>query len=262
MENKNRLYLIAIAVLAVALITTVIILCCKNSTLKELVGQMEVEKEQLQEEYQSLNDEFSEYQTDMTIHNDSLVSELSKEQQRVQDLLEELKITKATNAKKIAELKQELASVRATLKEYAKQIDALKAQNQLLMDENSVLQDEKSTLTDVVNRASVLEVTSCSVVKYTKRGAKTPLAGLTRSVGITFHIAKNLAAKEGERVVELKIYDPSNYEVARLYKNFTFYGNAIDLETIWELDKAPKAGEYAVSFSINDVCIGNYSFNL
>lgn len=42
----------------------------------------------------------------MNIQNDSLQERLAQEQQRVQDLLEELRITKVTNARRIAELKK------------------------------------------------------------------------------------------------------------------------------------------------------------
>ena len=84
---------------------------------------MEIEKEELQEEYEDLAIQFDGYQN-MEIRNDSLQDLLSKEQQRVQDLLEELRQTKASNARRIAELKKELATVRAVMKDYVRQIDS------------------------------------------------------------------------------------------------------------------------------------------
>ena len=76
----------------------------QRSELNELVEQMTIEKEELQEEYEDLAIQFDGYQQ-MDIRNDSLQDLLSREQQRVQDLLEELRQTKASNARRIAELR-------------------------------------------------------------------------------------------------------------------------------------------------------------
>ena len=78
----------------------------QRQELNELVEQMTIEKEELQEEYEDLAIQFDGYQQ-MDIRNDSLQDLLSREQQRVQDLLEELRQTKASNARRIAELKKE-----------------------------------------------------------------------------------------------------------------------------------------------------------
>ena len=77
-----------------------------------MVEQMEFENSELEDEYEDLALQFDGYQQ-MNIQNDSLQERLAQEQQRVQDLLEELRITKVTNARRIAELKKELATVRA-----------------------------------------------------------------------------------------------------------------------------------------------------
>ena len=88
----------------------------QRNEMTELIEQMEIEKEELQEEYEDLAIQFDGYQN-LDIRNDSLQDLLSKEQKRVQDLLEELRTTKASNARRIAELKKELATVRAVMKD-------------------------------------------------------------------------------------------------------------------------------------------------
>ena len=55
----------------------------QRQELNELVEQMEIEKEELQEEYEDLAIQFDGYQS-LDIHNDSLQDLLSREQQRVQ----------------------------------------------------------------------------------------------------------------------------------------------------------------------------------
>ena len=87
----------------------------------------------LPQEYEDLALQFDGYQQ-MDIRNDSLQDLLSREQQRVQDLLEELRQTKASNARKIAELKKELATVRTVMQDYVRQIDSLNATNARLTE--------------------------------------------------------------------------------------------------------------------------------
>lgn len=269
MDKKQKIYIAAIAVLAVALVAVTVGLCIKNSTLNSFLEQMEYDKAQLQEEFEDLTAEYAEYQTDMTIHNDSLVSLLTQEQQRVKDLLEELRMTKATDAKKIAELKKELASVRATLAIYAQKIDSLSAANEILLVENSSLMtansnlmDENSSLSGVVQRASVLDVTSCVAQRQTKKGKNTNLTSMTRNVELTYHIAKNLAAEEGDRVMNISITNANGEQMVELVHPFYFSGNAQDLTDTWTMEKAPASGEYNVVFSIDGVMIGAYTFKL
>ena len=92
-----------ITILIIALAAAVGVLVYLNlnqrQEMTELVEQMEIEKSELQEEYEDLAIQFDGYQQ-MDIRNDSLQDLLSREQQRVQDLLEELRTTKASNARR------------------------------------------------------------------------------------------------------------------------------------------------------------------
>ena len=123
------LLLVLVAVLAYLFLS-------QRQEMNEMVEQMTIEKEELENEYEDLAIQFDGYQQ-MDIRNDSLQDLLSREQQRVQDLLEELRTTKASNARRIAELKKELATVRAVMKDYVRQIDSLNATNARLTVENN-----------------------------------------------------------------------------------------------------------------------------
>ena len=113
-KNKYIALIVGIVVLALCVCALVWMNFQQKTEIKEIVEQMEFEKEQLEDEYEELAIQFDGYQTP-DIHNDSLVELLSQEKQRVQDLLEELRITKVTNARRIAELKKELATVRQVM---------------------------------------------------------------------------------------------------------------------------------------------------
>ena len=160
----------------------------KKTEVKEIVEMMEFEKEQLADEYEDFAVQFDGYQT-TEIHNDSLVALLTQEQQRVQDLLEELRITKATNARRIAELKKELATVREVMVSYVQQIDSLDRANKQLVQENKEvkqqyqvvvreakqLEKERTQLAEVVSRASMLEISRFEMIPLNKRDRKTTI---------------------------------------------------------------------------------------
>ena len=87
-KNKYIALIVGIVVLALCVCALVWMNLQQKTEIKEIVEQMEFEKEQLEDEYEELAIQFDGYQTP-DIHNDSLVELLSQEKQRVQDLLEE-----------------------------------------------------------------------------------------------------------------------------------------------------------------------------
>ena len=193
----------------------------QRTELTELVEQMTIEKEELQEEYEDLAIQFDGYQQ-MDIKNDSLQDLLSREQQRVQDLLEELRQTKASNARRIAELKKELATVRAVMKDYVRQIDSLNAtnarlteenqlvrrENQQVKEQNSQLSTANAQLTETVTRASMLEISSCTLTMLNKNDKKTKMASNVRKFQFDYIIAKNITCTPGMKNLYARVMDP------------------------------------------------------
>ena len=82
-----------------------------NEDMQELAA---LDKKEMENEYQQFANQYKEMQT--RINNDSIVEQLGREQQRTQELLEELRRTKANDAAEITRLKKELATVRAILR--------------------------------------------------------------------------------------------------------------------------------------------------
>ena len=108
-----------------------------NKDMQELAA---LDKKEMENEYQQFANQYKEMQT--RINNDSIVEQLGREQQRTQELLEELRRTKANDAAEITRLKKELATVRAILRSYVLQIDSLNQLNAELMDENNRVRSE------------------------------------------------------------------------------------------------------------------------
>ncbi|MBR2165110.1 MAG: hypothetical protein IJ915_00995, partial [Paludibacteraceae bacterium] len=83
--NKKG-FIILVIVLLAAVCGLIVWNLSQRSEMKEMVELMTIEKEELQEQYEDLAIQFDGFQ-EMDIRNDSLQDRLSREQQRVQDLL-------------------------------------------------------------------------------------------------------------------------------------------------------------------------------
>ena len=211
MSNKLTYIFSAIVII---LTIGIILLFVQNTRQKGDIAAMEemmtFEKEQLESEYEDLAMQYDGY--NINISNDSLVQELAQEKQRVQDLLEELRITKATDARKIAALKKELTTLRAVMRDYVAQIDSLNRENQQIRQENKevrqqyqvaqaeneTLTQEKSRLTEVVSRAAMMEVTGFKMTPLNKRDRATSRFNAIQKLQFDFTIAKNITTAPGE----------------------------------------------------------------
>ena len=96
-----------------------------NKDMEELAA---LDKQEMEKEYQDFALQYDEMKT--YIKNDSIIAQLTEEQERTQKLLEELKKTHTKDVAEITRLKKELATVRAVLRSYVIQIDSLNRLNQ------------------------------------------------------------------------------------------------------------------------------------
>ena len=223
MTKTNKILLITVLVLLVGAIGALVYLNYhQRNEMQELVEIIEIEKEELQEEYENLAIEFDGY-SQMDIQNDSLQDLLYREQQRVQDLLEELRITKVTNARRISELKKELATVRTVLKDYIRQVDSLNATNARLTEENIIVRAENeqvktqntqltnlnTQLTETVTRAAMLELTDCTCTMLNKNDRKTRMVSQVTKLQFDYTIAKNITCERGLKNLYVRVITPN-----------------------------------------------------
>ena len=265
----------------------------QRQELNELVEQMTIEKEELEEEYEDLAIQFDGYQQ-MDIRNDSLQDLLSREQQRVQDLLEELRQTKASNARRIAELKKELATVRAVMKDYVRQIDSLnatnarlteenqqyRAENKQVKEQNTQLSTANAQLTETVTRASMLEVTSCILTTLNKSNRKTKMASHIRKLQFNYIIAKNITCTPGLKDVYVRVITPEGNLIGETEeKLFAFESGEVPYSVTQQIEYSGEAyngvcycpldeeqevqkGFYTVDFFCEGNLIGSFPFQI
>ena len=141
---------IVIAFIAVAGIAVFYMLSWQKSqqNIEEMTQLFEIEKEEMENEYSGFAVQYDEMK--VHISNDSLIRQLDREKQRTQQLLEELRQTKATNAAEITRLKKELTTVRTVMRTYVRQIDSLDQINKQLAKENTRVKQQYQEQTKVV----------------------------------------------------------------------------------------------------------------
>ena len=287
---SKKIFWIVCGAFVVILGVLVYFYASQRSELTELVEQMTIEKEELQEEYEDLAIQFDGYQN-LDIRNDSLQDLLSREQQRVQDLLEELRQTKASNARRISELKKELATVRAVMKDYVRQIDSLnatnarltaenqqfKVENQQVRTRNEELAQANTVLTETVTRAAMMEVTACTFSMLNKNDKKTRMVSHLSKLQFDFTIAKNITCTPGLKDLYVRVMDPQgnllgeteeqlfSFESGEipysLKQEIEYTGEAYEGRCYQAIDKAVN-GFYTIDFFCEGNLIGSFPFQV
>ena len=145
--NKKLTYalLVVIALLVVGAGYLFFSLTQQKQANKEMQELAELDKKEMENEYEQFARQYSEMKTQ--INNDSIVAQLTQEQMKTQQLLEELKRVKSSDAREIARLKKELATMRAVLRSYVMQIDSLNRINENLTAENTRMKGQYAEAT-------------------------------------------------------------------------------------------------------------------
>ena len=259
-----------------------------NKANEEMVQLFELEKAEMEDEYSTFATQYDEMQ--VLISNDSLVAQLEREKLRTQQLLEELRATKANNAAEITRLKKELKTVRAVMRSYVVQIDSLNQVNEKLTKENKrvrtqyaeatkkveTLQEEAKNLSDKVILASQLDATNIRIEPRNKKGKATTSVKSVIKFAIDFTIVKNITAATGERTIYVRIAKPDGsvltkdasrtfkYENTKLEysikKNFEYTGEEYSTTVYWDVEEFLNPGEYTVYLFADGTMIGEKSF--
>ena len=257
-----------------------------NLDMQELAA---LDKQEMENEYERFALQYSEMKTQ--INNDSIVEQLTQEQLKTQKLLEELKKVKADDAREIARLKRELATVRAVLRDYVMQIDSLNRLNENLKRENTRvtaeleqrtqqvvgLSSEKASLSEKVAIAAQLDATNISLTLLDKKdkAMKKPKLKDCRKMQVSFTISRNVTASNGNRTVYVRIQNPGgnvlggggtfpfenrNIECsARKVVEYT--GEETNVSVYWPVTQMLENGQYRVSIFADGHMIGSRTFN-
>ncbi|MFP4620245.1 MAG: coiled-coil domain-containing protein [Bacteroidales bacterium] len=185
---------------------------------QEITTELQTEKDSLQGELVDIRADYDSLKTT----SDTLNRKLNFEQEKVDDLLSELKNIKATNYKRIKELKDEVNTLRSIAKSYVRQIDSLNRANQKLMAENrkvknekeevektkNELQQEKDTLSRQVQKASILRTENLMATPINQRGNEKSRVDKIDKIKVCFTLEENVVVPKGERYIYMRIASP------------------------------------------------------
>jgi len=287
----KKIVLIPLIVVILALLGGVAYLFTNLQEQKQVNEDMQelarLDKQEMENEYERFTLQYGEMKT--KINNDSIIEQLTQEQMRTQQLLEELKKTKAEDAREITRLKKELATVRAVLRDYVMQIDSLNRQNERLRAENTQvkeqlaerntqiagLSNEKASLSEKVAIAAQLDATNIQLTALKKNSKPVKKIADCKTMQVNFTISRNVTAANGNRTVYVRIQNPGGntlngggtfaYENRNLQytmkKNIEYTGEETSLSLFWQVTQMLEAGDYRVSIFCDGNMIGSRTFS-
>jgi myosin heavy subunit len=254
-----------------------------NRDMQELAA---LDKQEMEKEYQNFAAQYSEMKT--YIKNDSIIAQLTAEQEHTQKLLEELKRTHASDAAEITRLKKELATVRAVLRSYVIQIDSLNRLNESLVaendrvrseleqsnQENQQLASQKATLSEKVAIAAQLDATNIALSPLNKKGKPEKYMKNGKTLAVSFTITKNVTASNGVRSVYVRVMTPEGevlngggtFEYAgkqlawSMKKDIEYTGEETTQILYWTINEYLSGGQYNVSIFCDGQAIGQRNF--
>lgn len=253
---------------------------------KQMLALAEMDKMEMENEYEQFAMQYNEMKTQ--INNDSLVAQLELEQKRTEELLEELRRVKSSDAAEIMRLKKELATLREVLRSYVLQIDSLNRMNEALAQENSNLktqnqqaqqhisnlQGENESLSDKVAIASQLDATGIYAEGRNKKGKAAKKIKDVKKFVIGFTIARNVTTATGIRSIYVRITTPTGdvltkggtfaYENRQLEfsirKDIEYTGEEQSVTVYWDVAETLSAGNYRVDIFADGHNIGTTHF--
>ncbi|MBO7279751.1 MAG: hypothetical protein J6V00_01160 [Bacteroidaceae bacterium] len=291
MENNKIKYILYIAtgLLLVAAIAFGVMWINSTKQIEEMEELFAIEKEELESEYSTFATQYDELK--IRISNDSLRMKLDQEKLRTQQLLEELKQTKADDAAEITRLKKELKTVRAVMRSYVMQIDSLNRINDKLTKENkrvkakmkeanetiTTLSEEKEALSEKVELASQLDVLGLKMFPAKKNGKEIGKIKKAKKLVISFTISKNITAPTGDKTIYAHIIAPDgnvltkessnlfsyeNKEINYSIKKYIEYtGEEQEVTMYWDIEEYLQPGRYRLHIFADGNMIGYNDFN-
>ncbi|HRT33500.1 MAG TPA: hypothetical protein P5023_03560, partial [Bacteroidales bacterium] len=183
-----------------------------------IIGDLTVEKEQLTQQTEQLKEEYAM----LTTNNDSLNVQLSKEREKVEQLIDRLKRTEATNRTKIRQYEQELGTLRSIMRGYIIQIDSLNTLNISLRKEAAAAKDEaketrqkyeelQTTTNEYalkIQKGSMLKGRGINVVAITASNKETDRSSRTVKIKTCLYLVENNIATKGPRKIYIRVKGP------------------------------------------------------
>jgi hypothetical protein len=281
-QKINAKTLIAAGAFLLLLIVFIFFIINSNKEKKEIEAMIEYEKEQLRQEYAEWN---FHSETIFEAGNDSLISLLEEERNKIQHLLERIRILEASDISRFNELRKELEATRESARYYIKQVDSLNNLNKELRTENSEIKkrneevetdlqkltNEAELLSSKIALASILEVENIQVDGISSNGKKAMSLSRIEDFQCCFHVLRNRVADVGMKDVYVRFTSPKGilfafpnntfkYEDKEISytakKTIEYEGLDIDVCLFWKAIQPLQAGFYRTEIFIDSFLVG------
>lgn len=255
--NKNVIIILSVVAAALAVVLGYVLI-----SKSRLVNDLQVEKDELTEQIVALQQDYAELSSDYETIN----AQLDSSREEVNQLVERINKTDATNRAKIRQYQKELGTLRSIMRNYIVQIDSLNTLNHKLTADAAAARQEAATakkhneelrktvdeLNDKVETGSVIHGRGVKAEAYNDNGKVVDRAKSTVRVMTTLSLVENNLAPKGPMRVYVVITDPDG----RLLTNSesrtcNYQGNDIQTSASREVDY--QGNEVELSIYMNGI---------
>ncbi|MCF0165582.1 MAG: hypothetical protein HUJ89_00145 [Bacteroidales bacterium] len=289
MEQNNTLKTISI-VLGVVVVLLLGVFLYVWMDRKQMIDQLVIEKQELTEEMLALQEDYSQLATS----NDTLSTQIEREREKVDQLLERLQQTQAANRAKIREYEKELGTLRSIMKHYIVQIDSLNTLNVALRKDAQAaraeaasskkayedLQSTTNKYADQVAAGSVLKGRNVVIetINSANKVLKTNPHKQVAQIKTCLTIIENAIAPKGPKWVYIRVKGPDGLlmteDSQRVFRcgsdemiysdrrEIDYEGDEIEVCVYFAWSAGFTKGEYTVDVYTEDGPLGSGSISL
>lgn len=286
-DKKDKVLVVIIVYLAVILIALFIFFMIERNENKAHIAAIHQEKELLEQELTELSHNYDDLKT----NNDTLNAKLLGEQEKIAQLLDQMKKFRDNSYAEINRYKREIGTLKNVLRSYVVQIDSLNQLNQKLAQENTEvrkqmnwvrernqkLENQQKDMKEVIARASALRAENFVVYPVNKKDKETNWKKCF-NLKAEFAISKNITTERGQRTIYLRLKRPDDKVIAFSDKSFfkyenvsltysakreiTYEGERLEMAIYWPNDGSLIKGKYTAELFCDNEIIGTTEFFL
>lgn len=220
-QTKLNGFKIAAYIEAAVIIALIAVLVINSQKADILIDQIETgrsQKDSIAGELSKMMVDYDALKTD----NDTINAQLVEQRAKVEQLMVQLRRTKASNAEQIEQYKNEVESLRKIMRSFVVQIDSLNQKNIHLLAENAEIKNDynkaaaqnkelsyqKDSLQGRVKQAETLKATGLQFVALNDRDNPTNRVFKVKKFQITFTLNENDMAATGNKTLYLRLAKP------------------------------------------------------
>lgn len=225
-QNSNSKLKSIIILLSVLLVGSLIYIFKLTSDAKTLQNVVTVTKSEKEDVLKDLSELKTSYDAAIA-ENTSISDELIAERDKVEKLIQELKVSKGDNAS-LRKYRDQYKALEQRMKNLMAEVEVLKSKNEKLTTDldstkviledsknyNQVLVGQNEELAKTVEKGQKLSITNLKTAAYKVRSSgkqiETDKASRTDMLQIKFTIAENKIAKSGDKTYYVQVIDAKN----------------------------------------------------